>query len=202
MASHAEVADYVERLAGTDLARRRQLIAERLASGERAPIDGRENDLPRTRTTAGSTFSSDSAVIADVQPRWAKLAFGVGAVALVLAAGLFAWRAFGTGPSGSRSSSVDSASTAIATQPAPSEALEPRTKPTAEPVAVEPAPTATVKSQAHIRPTSRTGGKPPAPSTTAAAAPAAPAPAQPSKPAGMSTVKPPDGIATDNPYKR
>lgn len=167
LASHADVADYVEKLAGTDLARRRELIAARLAtSGERAPLITRELEPPP------DTHEERS---------WPKLAFGIGALALATAAGLFAWRAFAGAEPSAAPSTPPGAS--VATEPASSTSLKVEPS-SAQPILVQPAPTpVTTPRSTPSKPSSRPA-------------------ANPSKPAGMSTVKPPDGIATENPYNR
>jgi eukaryotic-like serine/threonine-protein kinase len=120
LGSHADVADYVERLTGKDLERRRGLIAERLKDAD-LPIP---NDRQADRAAA----------LGPAARAWPRVALGVGLGAALITAAGFAWRAFS---SPAITAPADPAPVTSSSAPPPPVAASP-TEP--EPVAPAPAP--------------------------------------------------------------
>jgi hypothetical protein len=160
VASHAEVSDLVEKLAGTDLERRRDLIAKQIADGAgtiRLEIPREELTaipLVRNRPVGEDTDVSFSLPRRSFTPyviAAAVAAAGVGGFALI--------RTFG----GNGGSVVASAPAKPEIQPAP----PPPPQPTVEPAAstVEPA-IAETKTGANIRETADAGARRPRTSKT------------------------------------
>ncbi len=190
LASHAEVADYVEQVAGVDLDRRRALIAERLATGERPSLDGPELAIAKPAPRAPQPSESSLVNIPGERKSWTRIAMGVGGFALLAAIGLLAGRALFAN---------DSAAAEVgAPAPAPSANVnaalaEPSVTPVTASANGEPPPaTSTEAEPSAPAPTSR-------PSKAAASAPSGGLKGNPYKPP---KAKPASDITTTNPYKR
>ncbi len=177
LASHGDVARYVESLLGVDLERRRERVASALAE--------------RRSSAAGAPDSAAEPASADVPPpaapprRWPLLAAGAGATLVGVAIGT--WLLRGPAPS---AAAVVATTSAIA----PSAHVQPAAS-TLPPPPI--APTASVPSPAASPAASSAARRPPAPPRAPQGQPTAPTPAPLPTPASTT----PDGIKKHNPYR-
>lgn len=175
LASHGDVARYVESLMGVDLERRREKVASALA----------ERRAARTATPTEPVAAPTPARPAPARaPRWPLFAAGAAVTLLGVAVATWAWR----GPQPARAASAPAATTkpppTATASPPPSSAVAPSaTAATAPSATAGPVPTL-----APPKPT--TSHRPPVPPRATHAAPVPP-------PAPAAT----DGIKKHNPYR-
>jgi hypothetical protein len=207
LATHGQVSDYVERLVGSDLARRRELVAERIANGERASMSGPELVSVREGVSAPLPLiskppppepaeDSSGPIVVGIpgERRPWKLALGVGAVLVLGAAGAITWQAIAkddvvtpTGLASRPTGEPQPAETTTATPPL----VTPEPQPVASTAPSALAATPAQKPKSQTKPTGRKPDSKPAA-----------APATTGTNAGGGPLKPPEGISTAHPYRQ
>lgn len=200
LATHGEVADFLERLVGVDMKRRRDKIAAFVTDPQQASTYLSNAPPPEQAPTELKQRNQTGATAGVEVP--ARITKGpvliIAAAVVVLAAAGVVWM---------KSSGPEAPAATAATGPAPEKAPEPQVapkppEPPATPVAA-PAPSASAAT------TSVATSKEPAAAKSSSKRPpsaAAPAPAKPpSKPAGAlapaPAAAPPEGILKSNPYR-
>jgi hypothetical protein len=207
LATHVQVSDYIERLVGSDLIQRRELVAQRIANGERASMSGPElvavpegvsAPLPliSKRPEPEPAHDSSGPIVVGIpgERRPYKLALGVGAVLVLGAAGALAWQAISkddvVAPTG-LASRPTGASQPLDTAASTAPLVTPQSQPIASTTASALGATPPQKPKSPAKPTSKKPDtKPPA------------APATPGTSKGGGPIKAPEGISTANPYRR
>lgn len=198
LATHGEVSDYVERLVGTDLARRRELVAQRLANGERVSITngpelvGVSAPLPLVHERRPDPAAQDSSgpIVVGIpgERRPWRLALGVSGVLVLVAAAVLGWQAV--------SGASEAKQTTVATPPP----LDSTSVPTASPppeITPETAPEPVASAAASANATAAPPIRKPIPRGVSKA----PASASTSTAGAKGPVRPPEGISTANPYR-